>query len=111
MNPTNEVLEWTDTTFDRQVLESELPVLVDFWAPWCAPCRAMTPVIGELAEALAGRALVGKVETDTNPELVERFSISSIPTFLILRAGRPVDRFGGVTSKQDLLARLNAAGA
>ena len=111
MAHTENILELDEHTFDAQVLQSDLPVLVDFWAPWCAPCRAIAPVIEQVASDLAGRAVVGKVETDSNPELVEQYSIASIPTLILFKHGKAVERLVGVASKQDLLTKLQALAA
>ena len=96
----------TDATFAAEVERSPLPVLVDAWAPWCAPCRMIAPVVEELAAELAGRVRVAKLNVDENPATAARFGIQSIPTLLVLRGGREVDRMIGVQPKGEIASRL-----
>ena len=98
-------LQFTDATFQKEVLESPIPVLVDFWAPWCGPCRMVAPVIEQLAKEYAGRAKVGKVNVDESFQVADRFSIRSIPTLLIFKGGAVVDQMVGASSR-DAIARL-----
>jgi thioredoxin 2 len=98
----------TDGTFATVVGESPLPVLLDLWAPWCGPCRAIGPVVSQLAGELAGRVRVGKLNVDENPATASRFAVSSIPTLLILRGGREIDRIVGAVPKQEILRHLQA---
>ena len=91
-------INFTDTNFDTEVLSSDQPVLVDFWAPWCGPCRALTPLIDELANDLEG-VKVGKINVDENPESAAKFGISSIPAVLGFKDGVVVDTLVGVQSK------------
>jgi len=105
-------LEFSDATFDEQVLQSKEPVLVDFWAEWCAPCKALGPVIDELAKEYAGRARIGKIDTDANREVSTRFAISSIPSVLLFHNGQMVEKFIGLRGKREFqmaLDRLAAA--
>ncbi len=102
-------LAFTDDNFEAEVMNSSVPVLVDFWAPWCGPCRMLGPLIDELATANAGKVKVGKVNTDDNREISLRFGISSIPTIMIFKDGQLVKQFVGMTSKNDLQNALNSA--
>lgn len=102
------VLEFTDDNFQGQVLDAEQPVLVDFWAPWCGPCKMLTPTIEELAGDYTGRVLVGKVNTDENPQTASSHNISAIPTVMLFKNGEVVDRFVGVTPKDKFAASLDS---
>ncbi|MBN2063992.1 MAG: thioredoxin, partial [Sedimentisphaerales bacterium] len=102
-------LAFTDDNFEAEVINSNVPVLVDFWAPWCGPCRMLGPVIDELATANAGKVKIGKVNTDDNREISLRFGISSIPTIMIFKGGQLVKQFVGMTSKNDLQSALDSA--
>jgi len=104
------VLQLTDGNFDQEVSSSELPVLVDFWAPWCGPCKVIGPVIDEIASELAGSAKVGKVNVDEAGALAGRFEVTAIPTLIIFKGGAPVKRITGLTSKANLVAELTKAG-
>ena len=99
----------TDATFAAEVERSPLPVLVDAWAAWCGPCRMIAPVIDELAAELAGRVKVAKLNVDENPAMASRFGLRSIPTLLVMKGGREVDRIIGVQPKQEILRRLERA--
>jgi thioredoxin 1 len=97
------VAEFTTQNWDQEVLNSDVPVLVDFWAPWCGPCRALAPTIDKLAEQYAGRVKVGKLNTDDNQEMAVRYGISGIPQVLIFRGGdQPKERVVGLTSEREL---------
>ena len=102
------VLEFTDSNFKTEVLESQEPVLVDFWAPWCGPCKMLTPVIEELAGDFQGKVRIGKLNTDDNPQVASSYGISAIPTVLLFKGGSIVDRFVGVTPKPKMSASLNS---
>lgn len=101
------VAEFTDAGFKTDVIDSQQPVLVDFWAPWCGPCRQLTPTIEELATAYAGRARIGKVNIDDNQQIASEYGISSIPTIMIFKGGQIVSRFTGITPKSKLSAAID----
>jgi thioredoxin 2 len=98
----------TEGNFALEVEHTSLPVLVDFWAAWCGPCRIVAPVIDELARELAGRVKVCKLDVDQNPVTASRFGVQSIPTMLILQNGREVDRLVGAQPKRTILSRLSS---
>lgn len=97
----------TDATFAETVEQSTLPVLVDMWAPWCGPCRAMASIIDEVATSMSGRVRVAKMNIDENPQTAARFDVASIPTLLVLKNGREVDRLVGLQPKEAIVKRLN----
>lgn len=101
-------LELTGTNFHEQVIKSDKPVLVDFWAAWCAPCRVVGPVIEELAAEYDEEVRFGKVNIDDQPDLAVAYGVQSIPTLLFFKEGRPVRRAVGALPKQDLRKLLNA---
>jgi thioredoxin 1 len=105
------VHHFTDNNFQFEVLDSDKPVLVDFWAEWCPPCRALSPIIDSLAAELGDRAKVGKVNTDENRMLTAQFAISSIPTVMIFKQGKPVRKLVGLRRKEELLSALEEADA
>ncbi len=94
--------------FDREVRQSPLPVVVDFWAEWCAPCHRIAPTVDELATALAGRARVVKVDVDDEPELAQAYGVRAIPTFVLLREGEEEDRLRGAVPPSELQTRVEA---
>ena len=100
-------LEITDGNFKELVLESDKPVLVDFWATWCGPCRTIAPVVDEISDELDGKAIVGKVNVDDNSETPVEYGIRSIPTLLIFKNGEAVDRIVGVIPKEQIIDELN----
>lgn len=100
-------LEFSDANFDAEVIQSDKPVLVDFWAEWCGPCKALGPVIDEIANEYNGRVKVGKVDTDSNRDTSVRFSISAIPTVILFNKGEIAEKFVGLRGKKDFQAALN----
>ncbi|MFW6414316.1 MAG: thioredoxin [Verrucomicrobiota bacterium] len=100
------VKEFTETNFEENVVKNSQPVLVDFWAPWCGPCHQITPILEELSEEVDGKAVIGKVNVDDNPDLAARFGIRSIPTLLVFKNGEMVDKQVGVTDKSTLKEKL-----
>ena len=101
-------LEITDANFKEIVLESGKPVLVDFWATWCGPCRAISPIIDELATELEGKAVVGKVNVDDNSEIPQNYGIRNIPTLLVFKDGDVVDKMVGAVPKGQMIEKLEA---
>jgi thioredoxin 1 len=104
----NMALEITDSNFEEVVLKSDKPVLVDFWAEWCGPCRMVGPVVEELAKEYDGKAVIGKLDVDNNPRVATEFGIMSIPALLFFKDGKVVDKQVGAVPKHVLANKLNA---
>lgn len=101
-------LEFKDASFDEDVLKSDTPVLVDFWAPWCGPCRMLAPTVDAIAEEYEGKVKVGKVNTDENPQIATQHQINSIPTLMIFKGGEVVERLVGALPKEKITEKLDA---
>ncbi|PTN08347.1 thioredoxin [Mangrovibacterium marinum] len=101
-------IEVTDANFEELVLKSEIPVLVDFWAEWCGPCRMVAPVVEELSNDYEGKVLVTKVDVDSNPNTAMQFGIRNIPTILFIKGGEVVDKHVGAAPKSSLAAKIDA---
>ena len=101
-------LEINVANFESEIIKAGVPALVDFWAPWCGPCKAIAPIIDEVFQAMTGKAVVGKINVDENQELAMRYGVQAIPTIIIFKNGVPVDRLVGTTSKDEIIRRLEA---
>ncbi len=100
-------LQFTDDNFEEEVVKAEQPVLVDFWAEWCGPCKALVPVIDELANLYEGKAKIGKLDTDANREVSLRFQISAIPTVILFHKGEVAEKFVGLRSQKDFQTAID----
>ncbi len=101
-----ELFEVTDTTFESEVLNSDLPVLVDFWAEWCAPCHMIAPIVEEIAQKHSGKMKVAKLDADANPNAMMAYGVMGIPTLILFKGGQIVARFVGFKSREHLLAQI-----
>ena len=103
------VLKFTDSNFDTEVVKSGVPALVDFWAEWCGPCRLMAPILDELAPVYAGKLKIGKLNVDENQDSPSQFGVMNIPTMIVFRGGKEVERIVGAMSKADLQKKIDKA--
>ena len=101
-------IEITDANFEQEVTKSELPVLIDFWAVWCGPCKMIAPLVEELAGEYEGKIKIGKVDVDSNPQISMNYGIRSIPTLLVFKDGKVVDQIIGAVPKQAIASKLDA---
>lgn len=104
-------LAFTDSNFQSEVLSSSVPVLVDFWAEWCMPCKMIGPTIDAVATDMVGKAKVGKMDVDSNKMVASQLNITAIPTIIIFKDGKPVKRLMGLKKKEEIVAALQEAGA
>ncbi len=103
------IMEFNGDNFETEVVKSDVPVLVDFWAPWCGPCKMITPIIEELAGEFDGKVKMGKVNVDNNQDLAAKFGIRGIPTVMLFKGGESINSFVGLRPKEDLAAALTGA--
>ncbi len=96
----------SDSTFDEEIASSEEPVLVDFWAEWCGPCKMIAPILDEMADEQAGKLKIGKLNVDDNPDIARRFDVMSIPTLILFKDGQPAKRMVGAKGKNQLVQEL-----
>jgi thioredoxin 1 len=101
-------IEITDANFDELAMNTDKPVMIDFWAVWCGPCRMIAPIVEEMSHEYDGKAIIGKVDVDSNPEVAMKFGIRNIPTVIFLKGGQLVDKQVGAAPKNAFTAKLNA---
>jgi len=109
MAESKNIVHLQDATFETEVLKSSIPVLVDFWAPWCGPCRAIAPVLEEIADAYAGKVKVGKMNVDEHTRVASKYQITAIPTLLLFKNGQVVQQIIGAVAKQKIVAAIDGA--
>jgi thioredoxin 1 len=102
------VVDFTDANFQAEALKATLPVVVDLWAPWCGPCKMLTPIVEELAAEFAGKIKIGKLNVDDNPGTASRYSVISIPTLLFIKGGNIIDQHVGLLAKNNLKTKMQA---
>ena len=107
MPETTTVLQVSDQEFEKTILQSDKPAFVDFWAPWCGPCRIIGPLVEELAPSYEGKAVISKINVDENPETAQKYQVSSIPTLLMFKNGKVVDRAIGALPRTELEKFIN----
>lgn len=107
MTTQTNTIEVTDSTFDQEVLQTQQPVMVDFGANWCPPCRAISPLVDTLAEEYAGKAKIAKLDVDTNPVITARYGVRNLPTLLFFKDGKLVDKIVGAVPKRQMAEKLN----
>ncbi len=100
-------IELTDANFDQTIADSKLPILVDFWAPWCGPCRFVGPILTEMAEEMSDKLLIGKLNVDDNQAIAGKFGVSSIPTMIVFKNGEKVDQIIGAMAKPALIEAVS----
>lgn len=105
----DKVVQLSDAEFDAQALKADIPVLVDFWAPWCGPCKAIGPLIDELANEFDGKVKIGKMNVDDNPATPGKYGIRAIPTLILFKGGKVVDQVTGAVGKSQLVAMIQKA--
>ena len=101
-------IEFTESNFENEVIQSDVPVLVDFWAPWCGPCKMVAPIVEEISGEYAGRLKVGKLNTDDNQMVASQFGVMSIPTLMIFKGGEVVERIVGAQGKESLTTKIDS---
>lgn len=109
MGEEGKALEVTDADFEEKILKADEPALVDFWAPWCGPCRIQGPTVEKVAEKFDGRAIVAKINVDENPDAASKYGVMSIPTIVIFKGGSELQRFVGVRQEKELAEALEKA--
>jgi thioredoxin 1 len=100
-------IEITEANFEKEVIQSDVPVLIDFWAPWCGPCRMVAPIVEEIANEYSGKVKVGKINTDDNQMVAAKYGVMSIPTLMIFKSGEVVDRIIGAQPKDAITSKID----